>query len=56
MNGLFLLLLFGTAMLCIPLFFRLYRNATALQRRQMVFAAVAAFVLAGGMLCFLSFR
>ena len=56
MNDLFLLLLFGTAMLAIPIFFRQYRKATALQRRQILFAAVGATVLAGGMLCLVAFR
>jgi hypothetical protein len=56
MNSLFLLVLFGTAMLSIPVFFLQYRKATASQRRQILFAAVGAFVLAGGMLCFLAFR
>jgi hypothetical protein len=56
MNDLFLLLLFVTATLCIPLFFYQYRTATALQRRQILFAAVGAIVLAGGMLCYIAFR
>lgn len=56
MNQLFLLLLFGTAMLSIPVFFIQYRKANAVQRRQILFAAVGAFVLAGGMFCFLALR
>lgn len=51
-----LLLLFLVAMLAIPVFFFQYRKATAAQRRQIRFAAVGAFILAGGMLGFLAFR
>ena len=56
MNNFALILLFLLATLAIPVFFYQYRKATAEQRRQIVFAAVGAFVVAGGMLCFLAFR
>ena len=56
MNDFALILLFLVATLAIPVFFFQYRKATAAQRRQILFAAVGAFVLAGGMLCFLAFR
>ncbi len=51
-----LILLFLIATLAIPVFFYQYRKANAAQRRQILLAAVGAFVLAGGMLCFLAFR
>jgi hypothetical protein len=56
MNDFALILLFMVAMLAVPVFFIMYRKATPAQRRQIVFAAVGAFALAGGMLCFLAFR
>jgi hypothetical protein len=56
MNDFALILLFLVATMAIPVFFFQYRKATAAQRRQILFAAVGAFVLAGGMLCLLAFR
>jgi hypothetical protein len=56
MNDFALILLFIVAMLAVPLFFYNYRRATPAQRRQILFAAVGAFVVAGGMLCFFAFR
>ena len=56
MNHFFLILLSIVATLAVPVFFFQYRKATAAQRRQIRFAAVGAFILAGGMLGFLAFR
>ena len=56
MNDFALILLFIVATLAVPVFFFQYRKANAAQRRQIKFAAVGAFVVAGGMLCLLAFR
>jgi type II secretory pathway pseudopilin PulG len=56
MNDVGLILLFIVATLAVPVFFFQYRKANAAQRRQIQFAAIGAFVVAGGMLGFLAFR
>jgi hypothetical protein len=56
MNDFTLILLFIVAMLAVPIFFHNYRKASPAQRRQILFAAVGAFVMAGGMLCLFAFR
>lgn len=56
MNDFFPILLSLVATLAVPVFFIQFRRATEAQRRQILFAAVGAVVLAVGMLCFFKFR
>ena len=57
MNDFALLLLFTIASLfSVAFIVRRYRTATVLQRRQILMSAGGAFVLAGGLLCYVAFR
>lgn len=56
MNNFALINIFILATLAVPVFFFQYRKANAVQRREIHFAAVGAFVVCAGMLCFFAFR